>query len=120
MKRISILAVVAAAVILSAPILALAQNGAATTTAAKPAAKQMSTPTAKPAKEHRVRVDLNTASKDDLMKLKGITEADAEKIIAARPFKSASELKTKKLITAAQYSAIHGWVTVKKAAAAKK
>jgi DNA uptake protein ComE-like DNA-binding protein len=75
------------------------------------------------AKRTRVRmakVDLNTATKEDLMKLKGMTDVDADKIIAARPFTSVSELKSKNVIDAAEYGKIHGWVMVKKAGAAKK
>ena len=118
MKRTSILATLAAAAVLSAPLVALAQTGSATPAskpaAAAPAAKQMSTSTAKPVKAHKAKVDLNEATKDDLMKLKGMTDADADKIIAARPFTNVSDLKTKKILTAAQYSKVRGWVMVKK------
>ena len=58
-------------------------------------------------------VDINSASKEDLMKLSGINDATADKIIAARPFKSKSELTSKKLLSSAQYSKIKAHVTAK-------
>jgi competence protein ComEA len=61
----------------------------ATTPAAKPAAKKASARKAAPAKE---MVDLNSASKEDLMKLPGIGDAIADKIIAGRPYKNVDDL----------------------------
>jgi DNA uptake protein ComE-like DNA-binding protein len=60
-------------------------------------------------------VDLNSATKDDLMKLPGIGDATADKIIAARPFKTKAELLTKKIVTRAEYSKIRMHVIAKKA-----
>lgn len=59
-------------------------------------------------------VDLNSASKDELMKLPGITDARAERIIAARPYSDPSELVSKKVVTKGEYDQIAGRVTVKK------
>jgi competence protein ComEA len=59
-------------------------------------------------------VDLNSASKDDLMKLPGITDARAERVIAARPYNDPSELVTKKVLTKGEYDNIASRVTVKK------
>ena len=128
MKRTSNLLAMAAAVgVLAMPLTALAQGS---TTTSAPAANPAATTSAKssmakPAsakKVHMARIDLNTASKEDLMKLSGVTDEVAEKIIAARPFKSASELESKKILTKAEYGKVRSHVTVKheKMAAAKK
>jgi DNA uptake protein ComE-like DNA-binding protein len=58
------------------------------------------------------KTDLNTASKEDLMKLPGVDDATADKIIAARPFKSHSELESKSIVTKDEYKKISAMVTV--------
>jgi competence protein ComEA len=60
-----------------------------------------------------MRIDLNMASKDELTKLPGIDDATADKIIAARPFKSKTDLKARHLLTPAEYAKVAGRVTVK-------
>jgi DNA uptake protein ComE-like DNA-binding protein len=56
------------------------------------------------------KVDLNSASKEDLMKVHGITDAMADKIIAARPLKSKSELESKGIMTKAEYNKVSAHV----------
>jgi DNA uptake protein ComE-like DNA-binding protein len=65
---------------------------------------------------HTSKVDINSASKEQLMKLSGVTDETAEKIIAARPYKSTSELVSKSVVTKNEYSKIKNHVTAKKAA----
>jgi len=43
------------------------------------------------------KIDINTASKEDLMKLPGVGEVRAEKIISNRPYASLEDLKAKKI-----------------------
>ena len=86
------------------------EKGEAKTHHAAHKSKAMSTP----------MVDINSASKEDLMKVSGITDEMAEKIMAGRPFASRSELVSKKILTAAEYAKIKGKVVAKKAKAAAK
>jgi DNA uptake protein ComE-like DNA-binding protein len=64
---------------------------------------------------HAMTVDLNSATKDQLEKLPGVDDATADKIIAARPFKSRGELTAKSILTKEEYSKIRSKITVKKA-----
>lgn len=78
----------------------------------------VATPTATPAPKKATApalVDVNSASKDELMKLPGIGEALAAKIIAGRPYKSKYQLKTKKIISASEYRKITKMIVAKRA-----
>jgi DNA uptake protein ComE-like DNA-binding protein len=136
MKRSSLLSSLAVAAALTVPFVAMAQNG--TTPSTPPA----STPAAAPAKTttttktttakssstkststksttttaHATKPDINSASKDDLMKVKGMTDADADKIIAGRPYKAVSDLKSKKILDTASYNKVHAHLMAKKPA----
>ncbi|MDI1285373.1 MAG: helix-hairpin-helix domain-containing protein [Reyranella sp.] len=65
-------------------LLALATPAVAQTRAAPPPASSL--------------IDLNNASRDDLMTLDGIGEVRADAIIRARPFKAKTELVERRLI----------------------
>ena len=131
MKRtLSVITMCLAAVALAAT-LSFAQGGAAATPATPatpPAAATKAPAKAKPATMKSEKktaaktmdmVDINSATKEELMKVPGIGDATADKIIAGRPFASKAQLLSKGLVTKAQYAKIKGMVTAKQAAAAK-
>ncbi len=101
-----------------------ASTPAATTpaaAAAAPAKTTTKTTTKKTTMKAADMVDINSASKEDLMKLPGVGDATADKIIAGRPYTSKAQLSAKGIVTKAQYAKIRSMVVAKqeKAAAAK-
>jgi DNA uptake protein ComE-like DNA-binding protein len=62
------------------------------------------------------KLDLNSASKEQLMTLPGMDDATADKIIAGRPYKSTSELSSKSVLSKEEYKKVSAHVMVKKAA----
>lgn len=58
-------------------------------------------------------ININTASKEELMSLKGIGATKAEAIIAARPFNEIDDIKKVKGIGAGIFEGIKGDIIVK-------
>jgi len=124
MKRtISFITLGALALALTAS-LALSQGSTPAAAPATPPAKAAPTAkaetatktTMKTAKVKMEMIDINSASKEDLMKLTGVGDVIADKIIAGRPYKTKAELVSKGIVTKGVYSKIRGHVVAKKAA----
>jgi len=78
-------------------------------------AKSIGAPSARASTRKKVHarikpVDINSASKTELMKLPGLSAADAQRIIAGRPYLSKANLVTHKIISEAQYDAIQSMI----------
>lgn len=59
-------------------------------------------------------LDLNSATRDELMGLPGITPTRADKMIAARPYDKAEDLVTRHILPPADFEKIKSQVTVRK------
>jgi len=123
-----VLAMTAVALLVSAAIV-LAEDTPATTSPApatqtapsKSTTKTHHTSTSTSSTHHSTmpKLDLNTATPEELAKLPGLDAAMADKIVAARPYKSRSDLVNKKIISKSEYSKIESHITVKTSSAPK-
>ena len=59
------------------------------------------------------KVDINSASKEDLAKLPVIGDVTADKIIAGRPYKTKRDLLNRKIMTEKQYAKIKDMIIAK-------
>jgi competence protein ComEA len=89
----------------------------------KDTAKKGTAPAASP-KQKAELVDINSASKQELMTLPGIGDAYSQKIIDNRPYRGKNDLVRKNIIPQATYDKISGQIIAKQnttaPAAAKK
>ena len=59
-------------------------------------------------------LNLNTASKDDLMALPGMTSAASDRVIDARPYRAPDELLSRHILSKEEYDRISDRVVAKK------
>ena len=73
-------------------------------------------PTAAPVQPVRTeaRLDINTATLDQLLAVKGLTRTHAEAIVQARPFKSVDELAATNILPADVFAMVRDRLTVTK------
>ena len=85
-----------------------ATTGASATTVVPTSTKSATTTSTK-----ATLLDLNTATREQLVGLPGIGEKYADAIIKARPFKNKSQLVDKKIVPESAYNKFHTLVTAK-------
>jgi DNA uptake protein ComE-like DNA-binding protein len=59
-------------------------------------------------------LDLNTATKEQLLSLPDVTSAQADRVISGRPYSEPSEVVTRRIMTKIEYDKIADRVTAKK------
>ena len=91
---------------LSASLSLAAETQAQKAKQANAAAKAKAAKKRKPPAPQVQLVDINSASKDELKKLPGIGDADADKIIAGRPYLTKAHLQTHNIVSSGVYQTL--------------
>ena len=95
----------------------LPQSSPSSTTQSSTASKAKA---AQGAPDDSNKLDINTATSDQLKALPGIGDAYAARIIGGRPYTAKNQLTTKGVLPQATYDKIKNQIVAHKAAAAKK
>jgi DNA uptake protein ComE-like DNA-binding protein len=113
MKKLAVLVcALALLVAVGAPATAQATSSSSQTTTTTTKTTQSSARSSK--------IDINTASKENLETLPGIGPATSQKIIANRPYRAKSDLVKDKIVSRSEYAKIKDSIVAHRAGAATK
>lgn len=107
------LALSALVLALAAPVFAQGQTPSSTTTKSTMRTTRHTGTRMHAKKGTWMKVDINTATAEELMKLPGVDQATADKIIAGRPYNAKGQLETKHVLTRREYSRISSRIYAK-------
>ncbi|WP_439923467.1 ComEA family DNA-binding protein [Nitrobacter sp. JJSN] len=114
MRHFTLASITAAALALgllvSTPSMAQSTQPAVKSDRMAPAGKMAPAATTAPTNSDAAKLDINTATKEELMAFKGIGDKYSDKIIAGRPYAKKDQLVSKKILPEATYKKIAGQI----------